>query len=424
MNNTRARNPQPRKLREQAKSKLNQNLKPIDPESSDQKKLLHELQVYQIELEMQNNELMQARNETEGLLQKYFELYDYAPFGYITLSNDGAIIEVNWVAAELLNDARVNLYKRHLASFIAKHCRPAFNKYLRMVFANDSQNSVEFELMRKNEQNRIVQLFSNLDKSSNNTRLSIFDVTERRLLEKESLKRMKQIESLSRRQIASHTASAIAHELNQPLIALASYSQAILLMLEDENPKLDKIRKAAKASGEQALRAGKSIHELIVLLNQEDSHAEDFDIYKEIQLIIDTAKLEHDLPFKTVFKLDKMLPLIRANRTQVHKVLLNLLRNGIESMQNHDESLPVITVTVQIIKDYNLAQITFQDNGPGFNAEQVRRLFEPFFTTKSNGVGMGLVISRSLIEANGGKLWVDPQETPGATFHFTLPLSS
>jgi len=79
---------------------------------------------------------------------------------------------------------------------------------------------------------------------------------------------------------------------------------------------------------------------------------------------------------------------------------------------------------VRTIKDVGVAQVTIQDNGPGVKEEDFQRLFEPFFSTKARGVGMGLAISRSLIEANGGQLWVDPQEGPGATFHFTLPLAT
>jgi two-component system sensor kinase FixL len=85
--------------------------------------------------------------------------------------------------------------------------------------------------------------------------------------------------------------------------------------------------------------------------------------------------------------------------------------------------LPAITVTVRTAKDENAAQVTIRDKGPGFRDEDIHHLFEPFFTTKARGIGMGLVISRSLIEANGGQLWVDPEEKPGATFHLTLPFA-
>jgi two-component system sensor kinase FixL len=93
-------------------------------------------------------------------------------------------------------------------------------------------------------------------------------------------------------------------------------------------------------------------------------------------------------------------------------------------MQEAGVPLPSITVVVSTKKDTGVAQVTIQDNGPGIKEHDLRRLFEPFFTTKPAGIGMGLSVSRSLIEANGGQLWIDPQERPGATFHFTLPLAT
>jgi C4-dicarboxylate-specific signal transduction histidine kinase len=118
------------------------------------------------------------------------------------------------------------------------------------------------------------------------------------------------------------------------------------------------------------------------------------------------------------------MPFVRSNRSHVKKVLFNLLHNGIEAMQLAGIPLPAITVTVCTKNDRNVAQVTISDNGPGVRAQDSHRLFEPFFTTKAKGIGMGLAISRSLIEENGGQLWVEPQEGSGATFHLTLPFAT
>jgi signal transduction histidine kinase len=117
------------------------------------------------------------------------------------------------------------------------------------------------------------------------------------------------------------------------------------------------------------------------------------------------------------------LPQIRANRIHVQKVLLNLLNNGIEAMQAVSVPLPSLELLIVTVNRGGFAQMTIQDNGPGIKKENINRLFEPFFTTKSDGIGMGLAISRSLIEENGGQLWFDHQEGRGATFHLTLPVA-
>jgi PAS domain S-box-containing protein len=253
---------------------------------------------------------------------------------------------------------------------------------------------------------------------------TVRDITERKRLEKEILERRNEMENLQKLHVAAQTAAAIAHELNQPLLAIASYSEAALILLKAEKPNLDKVRKAIEGSELQAHRAGQSIRELLEFLSTKDFPNEAIDLNKEILDVLDTARSEHELQFQSVLQLEEGLPLVRANRTHVQKVLLNLLHNGIEAMQEAGVPLPCITVTVRTINDKAVAQVTIQDNGPGIKKEDSQRLFEPFFTTKARGIGMGLAVSRSLIEANGGQLWVDPQENPGATFHLTLPFAT
>jgi PAS domain S-box-containing protein len=252
---------------------------------------------------------------------------------------------------------------------------------------------------------------------------TVQDITRRKILEKEIQEQRKEMDVLQKTQIAAQTASAIAHEVNQPLLAIATYSNAALLLLKAENPDLGKISKAVEASEHQAHRAGQSIREMILFLNMKEFPTESFELNNEITSILAAARAEHELQFQTTLQLEDGLPPIRANRVHVRKVLLNLLHNGIEAMHEAGVPLAAITISVRTITDKNVAQITIRDNGPGFKEEDIQRLFEPFFTTKTSGIGMGLTISRSLIEANGGQLWVDPQETPGATFHLTLPFA-
>jgi PAS domain S-box-containing protein len=252
---------------------------------------------------------------------------------------------------------------------------------------------------------------------------TVQDITRRKILEKEIQEQRNEMDVLQRTQIAAQTALAIAHEINQPLSAIATYCNAALMLLKTGNPDLEKINKAVEASERQSLRAGQSIRELIVFLNMREFPTESFELNNEITGILATARAEHELQFHTTLQLEEGLPLIRANRVHVRKVFLNLLHNGMDAMQEAGVPAAAISITVRTIADKNVAQVTIRDNGPGFKEEDVQRLFEPFFTTKAKGIGMGLTISRALIEANGGQLWVDPQETPGATFHLTLPFA-
>jgi PAS domain S-box-containing protein len=252
---------------------------------------------------------------------------------------------------------------------------------------------------------------------------TVRDITERKRLEKEILEQRNDMDALQKAQIAAQTAAAIAHDLNQPLLAIASYCEAALMLLNVENPNLGKLREAVEGGKRQALRAGQSIHQLLDYLSMKEFPVDSFDLNRKIIDVLDVVKSEHELQFHTELQLEDGLPFVRANRTHVSKVLFNLLRNGVEAMQEAGVPLPAMTVTVRTVMDKRVAQVTIRDNGPGIKKDVFPRLFEPLFTTKAGGIGMGLAISRSLVEMNGGQLWVDPQEGPGAIFHLTLPFA-
>jgi len=250
------------------------------------------------------------------------------------------------------------------------------------------------------------------------------DITEQKKLKKENQQYLNQMNELQKLQTANQTVAAIAHELNQPLLAIASYSAAAHMMLQAEKPDFGRIRHALEESERQAHRAGQTIHEMLEFLSFKEFPIEAFDLNREIEDVINTARSEHEMQFHHKLQLEEGLPQVWGNRMHVHKALLNLFHNGIEAMQEAGVPSPSIIVTVRTTGNGDCAQVTIQDNGPGIREEDMQRLFESFFTTKPNGIGMGLAISRSLIEANGGQLWVDPQERPGATFHFTLPFAT
>ncbi|HQT27217.1 MAG TPA: ATP-binding protein, partial [Burkholderiales bacterium] len=198
--------------------------------------------------------------------------------------------------------------------------------------------------------------------------------------------------------------------------------EVALMLLGDADPDLGQIRSVIEDGKRQALRAGQSIHQLLHLLNKHDVHTEPMDLAQEISKVIFIAITEHELQFHAALRLKEYLPLVRANRTHVQKVLLNLFHNAIEAMDAAGVAHPEIKVSVK--QDGGVAQVTIKDSGPGFGPDDIGHLFEPFYTTKVSGIGMGLAISRALIEANGGQLWVDPKDGPGATFHLTLPFSA
>jgi len=251
----------------------------------------------------------------------------------------------------------------------------------------------------------------------------IEDISERKQTEAALHALYAEMEQLTHFQIANQTAAAFAHELNQPLNAVASYSEAALRLLRSGNPRPERLIHAIESSAQQAQRAGRVVREFVAFMAEKEVQTEPNDLNDVIRHVI--ARVEKD-GFDTTrihVNLEPDLKPVMANRLQVEKVLINLVENSIEAMRDAGIDTHAIAVSVRTSADAAMAQVTVSDKGPGIDRETLRRIFDPFFTTKPKGLGMGLAISRTIIEAHGGQLWVDSESNTGATFHFTLPFA-
>jgi two-component system sensor kinase FixL len=162
---------------------------------------------------------------------------------------------------------------------------------------------------------------------------------------------------------------------------------------------------------------------LLAFLHKGEARLEAVDLNGVVRDALAIAEESGYVGFRPVVELERELRPVLANRLQLQKVMVNLLHNGVEAMRDAGVPNATITVTVRTSTTREMAHVTVQDSGPGVDAEIAHRIFEPFFTTKPNGIGLGLAISRALIEANGGQLWADLDAGAGATFHFSLPFA-
>lgn len=253
---------------------------------------------------------------------------------------------------------------------------------------------------------------------------TVKDISAQKHLEKEIQERRSEMELFIKQQVAAQTAAAIAHELNQPLVSVSAYSEAALRMLRGGTKNPEKLTRALEGAMEQAQRAGRTLHELLDFLHKGETMSEPVDLNDVVRDALAITEESGYGRFSPVIELEPDLPPVLANRLQLQKVLDNLLRNGVEAMRGAGVPTAAITITVRTTGGRDMAQITVQDSGPGLDAETAHRIFEPFFTTKPGGMGLGLAISRALIEAHGGQMWADSGIGAGATFHFTLPFAS
>ena len=249
------------------------------------------------------------------------------------------------------------------------------------------------------------------------------DVSERRRSEEEARQRRAELAHLHRVYTAGEFAAVMAHELNQPLAAIASYSEAGLQGLRRGEMDHDAVIKDLEQIGLQAQRAGRSIRELRRFLLKEEYTREQVDLNEVFrgaeQLLAPEARARG---VRLQLTLTEAPLLVTAIPIQIEHVLVNLVRNAIEAIRSAGTEAGTITVGTAAADGQ--AQVTVWDNGPGFDEEQRALLFERFYTTKAEGLGMGLAICRSIVEGLGGKIWAERPTEGGALFHFTLPLQS
>ncbi|MDO8801614.1 MAG: PAS domain S-box protein [Phenylobacterium sp.] len=243
--------------------------------------------------------------------------------------------------------------------------------------------------------------------------LSETQATERRLQDLQA-----ELVHVSRLTALGEMASALAHELNQPLSAIANYVKGSVRILDQDQPDAAKVRNALVQAGDQALRAGEIIRRLRDFVSKGEAERRVEPLAKLIEEAGALAMIgAKETGVRVTFAISAETPYVLADKVQVQQVLLNLMRNAVEAMQESPRRDLIVSSTPGE-DDTVLIQVT--DTGPGISPEVAARLFQPFVTSKSNGMGVGLSISRTIIEAHGGRIWAESAPSGGTIFSFTL----
>jgi two-component system sensor kinase FixL len=228
---------------------------------------------------------------------------------------------------------------------------------------------------------------------------------------------------VSRMAAVGEMSSGIAHELNQPLCAVANYAQACNRLLERPNPDIEEIRDSLTEIASQALRAGDVIQRLRSLTRPREAQLEALDInapLAELTDLIRSDTRQHRVQYR--FEPGSPLPPVRANPAQIQQLALNLVRNAIEAQLETSADSRAVTLRTGL-NEHGEVEITVTDNGPGVSPALVPHLFHPFSTTKPNGTGLGLAMSRTIARAHSGTLTYQPNMPTGARFILTLPVA-
>ena len=250
------------------------------------------------------------------------------------------------------------------------------------------------------------------------------EVTRRRLAEEALGKVRSELAHATRVTSLGALTASIAHEVNQPLTAVVNNANACLNLLPDSIASLQEVRAALAEIIEDAERASAVVARIRQLVRKEPFAKALLNLRDIVTEVLGLAHFEsaaQHIMIRT--DLFEDAPPIMADRVQLQQVLLNLVVNAIDAMKTIEESERILTIRVkgQLRNGVPECLVCVQDAGIGFKSDETERLFEAFYTTKSHGMGMGLAVSRSIIEAHGGRLWAEPNQGVGATFLFSLP---
>jgi two-component system sensor kinase FixL len=246
------------------------------------------------------------------------------------------------------------------------------------------------------------------------------DLTERQEAQARLHELQSELVHISRLTAMGEMASALAHELNQPLSAIANYLKGSVRLLAKADPPTDRLKDALDRASDQALRAGEIIRRLrdFVSRGETERRLESLpQIIQEASALALVGAKEHGVRVRARY--DPAVDRVLADRVQIQQVALNLIRNAIDAMV--DTPRRELSIIVEAGSN-GMAEVRVVDTGPGVAPEIADQLFTPFVTTKAAGMGVGLSISRTIIESHGGRLWAEPTPGGGATFRFTLPV--
>lgn len=347
-------------------------------------------------------------------------LFNNARDAILLADDDARIVDANPAACSLLAHSREAVLRMTVFDITPVPDRAHGQALWRSFVETGGDQSGEYPLLREDgkcltvEYRAVANILPGLH-------LSILrDVTERKQVEDLIRKQQAELVHMARLSLAGELATGLAHELNQPLTAIVNYVNACRRLLGSGQFTQDEATELMGKVEDQSIRAAEIIHRLREFIRKREPAKESFDINALIKAVIRLVGPEaHQKGVGIRLDLHESLPSVMGDAIQIQQVILNLMHNGIEAMQDTAAGEREVDVRTLPI-DEDTIEVDVADRGAGLSEQAMNNLFQPFFTTKPQGMGLGLSLSRSIIQAHGGRLWATPNETGGVTFRFTL----
>lgn len=399
-------------LRMQAESRLSARIHPNESTMQDwpleAKRLLHELQVHQIELEMQKEELQSTQVALEASRARYVQLYDEAPIGYATLSESGAILECNLRMATLLGIERSALVGRPITDFLGRDAQDTFYLHRRWMQRDGSPQSFELGMKRRDGSPFWAQLEMAVadlpGELRQGARLVVSDLSLRKQAEEERNQLATKLQRTQKMESLGLLAGGVAHDMNNVLAAILGLASANLLGQPEGSP----VHRAFETILKAAERGGKVVRSLLQVARESPLDLQELDLNALLQ--DELPLFERLAPPQIRFQLDLEAPLppIQGDPSTLAHVLMNLCINAIDATQGPG----TITLATRDLGPMGV-QLRVADTGCGMAPEVLARCTDPFFTTKpqGKGTGLGLTMAYNAMKAHRGEFQI--QSIPG-----------
>lgn len=343
----------------------------------------------------------------------------------VVIETDGSIMSFNAAAERQFGYAASEIIGKNVSILMPAPYRTEHDHYLDRYLATGEKRIIGKDRMvmarRKDGSTFPIKLAVGEMKSGGKTYFTGFirDLTERQQSAAELEQIQGELARLARISELGEMASTLAHELNQPLSAITNYAQGCIRLLKDlDDAVAARFRDAFEETASQALRAGQIIRHLREFVTRGQSEKQPEDIRKLVEEAAALALVgSRERGVATVFEFEPGSDVVMADRVQIQQVLINLMRNAMDAMQESE----VRELLVRTFPEEGGISVVVSDTGPGISDEIAAQLFKPFVTTKPGGMGVGLSISRRIVEAHGGEISASRNEWGGASFRFTLP---
>ena len=362
--------------------------------------------------------------------ERFRRVVEAAPSAMIMVNHEGQITLANLQAEKTFGYSREELLGRPIEMLVPERLRSGYRDFRHGYLSHPQARPMGAERrelfgQRKDGSEVPVEIGLSPIHTSNGPLVlaSIVDITEQKLAELEAARQRHDLAHLARVTALGELSSSLAHELTHPLTAILSNAQAAQRFLADDDVDLDEVREILNDIVTQDQRAGDVIHRLRLLLKKGElqEHCDDVDLNEVIRDVVNLMR--SDLINRNVTMdtdLAQNLPAITGDRVQLQQVLLNLALNGCEAMAGYNSSERRLLIASQW--ENGAVRISVADCGSGIPEKNMEQVFERFFTTKKEGMGLGLSVCRTIIDAHRGKIWATNNAGCGATFHFSLPI--